>query len=76
MSEYLMPCQGKSIHSALEKQLIRSYLLQKGYQQEDLKIMPINQSQALLAAASCYASLKLAEIESRSKFLDKIHFED
>lgn len=72
---YPIPFQGKSIHSALEKQLIQSYLLEKGYQRIDINKMPLHRSRELLAAASCYASLKLAEIESRSKFLKKIHFE-
>jgi len=72
---YPIPCQGKSIYSALEKQLIQSYLLEKGYQQEDINKMPLHASRELLAAASRYASLKLAEIESRSNFLNKIHFE-
>ena len=72
---YPIPFQGKSIYSALEKQLIRSYLLEKGYQPKDINKMPLHRSRELLAAASRYASLKLAEIESRSKFLHKIHFE-
>ena len=72
---YPIPFQGKSIYSALEKQLIQSYLLEKGYQRIDIKKMPLHSSRELLAAASRYASLKLAEIESRSNFLAKIHFE-
>lgn len=72
---YPIPFQGKSIHAALEKQLIQSYLLEKGYQRKDIKRMPLHRSRELLAEASRYASLKLAEIESRSKFLNKIHFE-
>lgn len=72
---YPIPFQGKSIHAALEKQLIQSYLLEKGYQRKDFLKMPLHKSRELLAAASRYASLKLAEIESRSKFLDKIRFE-
>jgi hypothetical protein len=75
MVVYPIPFQGKSIHSALEKQLIHSYLLERGYQRKDISKMPTHRSRELLAAASRYASLKLAEIESRSKFLDKIHFE-
>jgi len=75
MFSYPKPFQGKSIHSALEKQLIQSYLLEKGYTPEDLNKMPPHRYRVLLAAASRYASLKLAEIESRSKFLNKIHFE-
>ncbi len=76
MKTYLIPFQGKSIHAALEKQLIQSYLLEQGYQQEDFKKMSVLRYRELMAAASRYASSKLAEIESRTKFLNKIHFED
>jgi hypothetical protein len=72
---YPIPLPGKSIHSALEKQLIQSYLLEKGYQRKDINKMPLHEARELLAAASRFASLKLAEIESRSKFVNKIHFE-
>ena len=75
MEKYPIPFQGKSIHSALEKQLIQSYLLEKGYQGKDIKKMPAHKARELLAAASRYASLKLAEIESRSKFVKKIQYE-
>ena len=75
MENFLLPCQGKSIHSALEKQLIRSYLRKEGYQLEGIKGRPPLISRELLVKASQYASLKLAEIESRSKFINKIHFE-
>ena len=75
MEKYLTPCQGKSIHAALEKQLIQNYLLEKGYQREDIKKTSILKYRKLMAAASRYASLKLAEIEARSRFLKKIDFQ-
>jgi hypothetical protein len=68
--------QGKSIHSTLERQFINDYLSSQGYRAEDLHLLPNGQRRALLAAASRYASLKLAEIESRSRFIDKIHYEE
>jgi len=54
--------------SALERRFIKEYLHEKGYQLEDLKKLPSEQSKQLLIKACRYASLKLAEVESRAQF--------
>jgi hypothetical protein len=64
---------GKSIQSALERQLIGEFLRRQGYSKEKLQVLPENKKRELLKAASQYASLKLAEIESCSQFIHKLH---
>ena len=58
--------------SSLERKLIAEYLLGKGYQMSDLKKLPELQMTSLMKEACRYAALRLAEIESRSKFRKKI----
>jgi hypothetical protein len=62
--------------SELEWQLITDYLREKGYSHQDLKELPKEQAHRLMTGACRYASLKLAEIEARAKFRQKIHFGD
>ena len=62
--------------SELEWQLITDYLRDKGYTRQDLKKLPKEQAHRLMTEACRYASLKLAEIEARAKFRQKIHFGD
>ena len=66
---------GKAPQSSLERQYIIDYLAVRGYSLKDLKILPKEKADELMTVACRYASLKLAEIESRSKFLHKIHYE-
>ena len=65
--------QGKSVQSALERKFIRKFLKRQGYSKEKFQALSINKKKELLKAASQYASLKLAEIESCSQFIHKIH---
>jgi hypothetical protein len=65
----------KAPQSPLERQLIKDFLAAKGYGLEDVKILPADKAKELMTAACIYASLKLAEIESRSQFRRKIHYE-
>ena len=58
--------------SALEKEYIRGYLKTKGYQLADLKGLPKKEAKKLMKEACRHASLKLAEMESRSRFITKI----
>jgi hypothetical protein len=58
--------------SALEKQLVEDYLKSKGYNRQDLHKLPEEQAKELMMEACNYASLKLAELESKSKFRDEI----
>jgi len=65
--------QGKSVQSALERQFIGEFLRRHGYSKENFHILSVNEKMELLKAASQYASLKLAEIESCSQFIHKLH---
>jgi len=67
-------CAGEGPQSALEKKLIAEYLSAKGYRAEDLLDMPPEQAKALMQEACRYASLKLAEVESKTKFRKDIHY--
>ena len=67
-----MLLQGKAIQSALERQFISQYLKDQGIEWAAIRSIPNDQARMLMAKASQYASLKLAEIEARSKFIQKI----
>ncbi len=60
--------------SALEKKYIEDYLAGKGYSLEDLKGLPKDEAKRLMTGACTYASLKLAEVESKAKFRQKIKY--
>ena len=60
------------MHSGLERAFIREYLLDKGFYLEDLETMSKAEAKNLMAGASRFASLKLAEMESRSQFRRKL----
>jgi hypothetical protein len=64
--------QGQAIHSALEGQFIAKYLQDQGLERSDLRRLPEELVKKIMAQACQYASLKLAEIEARSKFIQKI----
>jgi len=66
----------KAPQSPLERQLINDFLASKGYTRQDLLTLPIKQARALMTEACTYASLKLAEVEARSQFSKKIHFDE
>ena len=59
--------------SALERKYIQEYLQSQGVNLENLGKMPKVEQQHLMREASKYASLKLAEVESRAKFRHDIH---
>lgn len=58
--------------STLERQLLNEYLESKGYTLKDLPNLPSELVKMLMLEACRYASLKLAELESRARFLDEI----
>jgi len=64
-----------SPQSELERQLIRQYLRDKGYESHDLHALPKGQANALYRQACRYAALKLAEVEARAQFRHKIRYE-
>ena len=72
LSERLPPVEPQS---ALEKRFIQEYLESKGYHWDKLAALPAAQVKELMVAASRYASLKLAELESRKQFKDEIKFD-
>ena len=57
----------------LERALIDEYVRARGYDPLSLAELPEQQREALLRDASVHASARLAEVESRSHFLDEIH---
>ena len=70
-----VPRLREASHSDLELQLIRVYLKEKGYARQDLLNLPEEEMRQILGQAYRYATLKLAEIESRAQFKKKIRFE-
>jgi len=72
MFAYPIPIMRRMPHSELEWQLITDYLKEKGYSRQDLRNLPEDEAQRLRSKACQYASLKLAEVESRAQFNRKI----
>jgi hypothetical protein len=69
-------CMSEGPQSTLEKQLVEDYLKSKGYTREDLHELPQEKVRELMKEACSYASLKLAELESKSKFREEIRAPD
>lgn len=61
--------------SSLERMYIEEYLQSKGFSLEDLQTCDKSEVKRLMTEACTYSSFKLAELESRAKFRQKIHFE-
>jgi len=57
----------------LEMLYIDEYLHEKGYSIKELNALPELEATRLMIEASQYASLKLAELESRARLRTKIH---
>jgi hypothetical protein len=64
---------GEGPQSKLEWKYIQEYLHSKGASLETLGTLPKDERGRLMSEASKYASLKLAEVESRAKFRHDIH---
>jgi hypothetical protein len=64
---------GEGPQSRLERKYIQEYLRSQGASLETLGELPKDERQRLMSEASQYASLKLAEFESRAKFRHDIH---
>jgi hypothetical protein len=64
---------GEGPQSKLEWKYIQEYLQGKGASIETLGKLPKDEQQRLMSEACQYASLKLAEVESRAKFRHDIH---
>jgi hypothetical protein len=65
-------CSKEGPQSALEKKLIEEYLDSQGHNLADLRNLPKNDAKRLMEEACRYASLKLAEVESRAQFRSEI----
>lgn len=74
MSEHLIDFEQplEEAGTYLERKLIAEYLFNKGFELADLQHLPQEQAKQLMREACSYAVLKLAEIESRSRFRKKI----
>jgi len=66
--------QPGSLKTDLERMYIEEYLTGKGYHWRDLCELPGEEAKRLMCEACTYASLKLAEVESRYHFQDVIHY--
>jgi hypothetical protein len=68
----LEDCMKEGPQSALEKQLVEDYLKTKGYTRQDLQSLDKETAKNLMKEACTHASLKLAELESKTRFREKI----
>jgi hypothetical protein len=59
----------ENIRPSLEKMLIETYLMGKGYTLKELKRIPEEEIRRLMKEASTFASCKLAEIEAKARFM-------
>jgi hypothetical protein len=57
---------------SLERKFINEYLHDRGYDTRKLLALPVTEAKVLMGEACRFASLKLAEIESRAGFTRKI----
>jgi hypothetical protein len=67
-------CSDEGPQSALERKYIEEYLAEKGYALHDLQALPERDARRLMRDACKYASLKLAEVESRAHLRKEIHY--
>jgi ubiquinone biosynthesis protein COQ9 len=56
----------------LEMKLIKEYLQREGYGESEMAAMSPDARRELMVAACMYAAIRLAQIEARSKFIQKI----
>jgi hypothetical protein len=59
--------------AALERELIREYLSSRGLATASIEAPGADPPAEVLRAASEYASLRLAEIEARSQYVETLH---
>jgi hypothetical protein len=69
-AERLTPLE--SWQAGLERALIIEFLLNQGHTMESLQSLSVADQNDLLRAAAGYASQRLAEIESRARYVDEI----
>jgi len=74
--DFTMDCPEEGPQSALERKFIQDYLQNKGHNRASISALPEEAAKALMREACLYASLKLAEIESRAHLRASIHLPD
>lgn len=62
----------EEIHAQLEKHYIEAYLRERGYTLAELNKLPKETAEHLMAEASRYASLRLAEAEMTSRLVREL----
>jgi hypothetical protein len=63
---------GINADATLERAFIDTYLADRGYTRRALDDLPTEEREPLLRAALQFASLRLAEVESRARLLEEI----
>jgi hypothetical protein len=59
--------------AVLEGEFIAEFLGRSGYSTRSLHELPEDDARALMRDASVYASVRLAEVESRAHYIHEIH---
>lgn len=67
-------CFSKGPQSEIEKTLLEEFLHQRDLTLADLRAMPKDQADVLLAAACQYASLKMAQMESAAHMKESFRY--
>ena len=62
----------QEMQAALERALIDEYLREHGVTRASMAALPPERQAAIMRAAATFATLRLAEIESRAHFVDEI----
>ena len=70
--KWFADCTKEGPQSAMERTLIEEYLSNHGYRLADLKALPPEKAKVLMTEACKYASLKMAHVESKAGFRQKI----
>jgi hypothetical protein len=60
-------------HATLERTLIDEFLGGRGFTRHTVNDLPAAEATTILRAASAYASLRLADIESKAHYAAEIH---
>jgi hypothetical protein len=75
MSTTIIPPESKveEPQARLERLFIEAYLRIRGHTRHSLHELPEEEAKRLLMEASMYASARLAEVETRSRFVQDVH---
>lgn len=70
--KWIADCMKEGPQSEIERSLLEEFLSRRGLTLVDLNKLPAEQAKALMTEACQYASLKLAQLESKAGFREKI----